>query len=309
MDINDIYLLLQNLATKGGYNTTITTNDFNIHWASAERKYYNKQYGNENEYQPGNPIPRIAYPGTIKVSTSLSRFSSNPITITIDGNGQYVKPDDMYYVDSLSYTPDNIAPPVSIERIEKQELADRLVSYIQPPTALFPIYVEYSTFLQFYPITLAQATLSYLKKPIPGKWGFALPGGVGGTNLTGGTGYTDGTYPNTPLTGSFAGIGAVGTVTVVAGIVTSVTITTVGTGYLVGDLLTATGIGAGTGFQLQVTSLVNVRQLYSVDNSTQTTWMDADIDQIVYICLSDIAIFNRDPELAQFAQQKSTTGI
>lgn len=66
---------------------------------------------------------------------------------------------------------------------------------------------------------------------------------------------TTGTYTNTTLTGG-TGAGAQGTVTVTAGSVTGVTITTAGSGYLIGDSLafTVTG-GSGT---CAVATLVSV---------------------------------------------------
>jgi hypothetical protein len=64
-----------------------------------------------------------------------------------------------------------------------------------------------------------------------------------------GSGYTDGVYAGITLnnvTGS--GSGAVATITVTSNSVSNVDITTSGSGYQEGDILTATGIGPGTGF-------------------------------------------------------------
>lgn len=67
--------------------------------------------------------------------------------------------------------------------------------------------------------------------------------------LAGGSGYTNGTHTAIALTGSATGTGCIATIVVAGGIVTSVTVTTAGQQYKVGDVLTATtGIGAGTGF-------------------------------------------------------------
>lgn len=73
--------------------------------------------------------------------------------------------------------------------------------------------------------------------------------------LTGGSGYTNGTYPNHALTGG-TGTGAMATIIVAAGVVTSVTLTALGSGYTVNDILSATGLGAGTLFTVLVASLV-----------------------------------------------------
>lgn len=70
------------------------------------------------------------------------------------------------------------------------------------------------------------------------------------TGLTGGTSYTNGTYTNVALTGG-AGTGAQATVVVAGAVVTTVTITAPGSGYVVGNVLSATPAsigGTGSGF-------------------------------------------------------------
>lgn len=64
----------------------------------------------------------------------------------------------------------------------------------------------------------------------------------------GGTTYNNGTWTNTPLTG-VAGTGALGTVVVAGGIITSITVTSGGINYVVGEVITVdpTDIGAGDG--------------------------------------------------------------
>lgn len=87
-------------------------------------------------------------------------------------------------------------------------------------------------------------------------------GGVQGgaqllTSLAGGTGYDAGgthTYTAVPLTGG-AGAGAQATIVVTAGVVTAATITTPGTGYVVGNVLSASNTnlgGSGSGFTITV---------------------------------------------------------
>lgn len=73
--------------------------------------------------------------------------------------------------------------------------------------------------------------------------------------LVGGSGYTGtGTYTAVPFTGG-TGSGGKATIVVAGGTVTSVTITTVGTGYVPGDTLSASNAnlgGAGSGFSIKV---------------------------------------------------------
>ena len=75
--------------------------------------------------------------------------------------------------------------------------------------------------------------------------------------LVGGTLYTNGTYTNVTLTGG-SGSGAKATIVVAGNTVTTVTLTTPGNGYVVGDTLSATAAsigGTGSGFSIKVATI------------------------------------------------------
>lgn len=75
--------------------------------------------------------------------------------------------------------------------------------------------------------------------------------------LVGGSLYTNGTYTGVPLTGG-SGFDAEATIVVSGNAVTSVTITTAGNAYLVGDTLSATAAsigGTGSGFSIKVATV------------------------------------------------------
>jgi hypothetical protein len=78
--------------------------------------------------------------------------------------------------------------------------------------------------------------------------------------IIGGAAYTNGTYNNVTLTGG-TGIGAKATIVVAGGAVTTVTITAAGTGYTVGDSLTAPAAsigGTGSGFSVPIATIASV---------------------------------------------------
>lgn len=84
--------------------------------------------------------------------------------------------------------------------------------------------------------------------------GNAQGGIVTTTTLVGGSSYTNGTYTNVPLTGG-SGTGAQATVVVAGNVVTSVTITAGGSGYIPPNALSATAAtigGSGSGFSILV---------------------------------------------------------
>ncbi len=72
-----------------------------------------------------------------------------------------------------------------------------------------------------------------------------------------GTGYTDGTYTDVALTGG-TGVNAKATVVVSGNVVTSVTLTNIGSGYSVSDSLTGT-VPGGTGWSITVTAINAVK--------------------------------------------------
>lgn len=87
--------------------------------------------------------------------------------------------------------------------------------------------------------------------------GADLDGAVSTGSITAGSGYASATYTGVPLTGG-TGSGAVATIIVSGGVVTSVTPTAGGLDYVIGDALSAPASslgGVGSGFQWTVTAL------------------------------------------------------
>lgn len=85
--------------------------------------------------------------------------------------------------------------------------------------------------------------------------------------LVAGTTYTNGTYTSVPVTGG-SGTGALATVVVSGGVVTSVTVTTAGNAYAVGDVLSfaASSVGGtGSGASFKVATLTTGTEDTTVD--------------------------------------------
>ena len=98
------------------------------------------------------------------------------------------------------------------------------------------------------------------------------------SNLVGGSAYTNGTYTTVPLTGG-SGTGAEATVIVSGNAVTTVTITTEGNSYLIGDTLSAASAsigGTGSGFSVKVATVdsnfsANAQNLWQFDGFFDAT--------------------------------------
>lgn len=96
------------------------------------------------------------------------------------------------------------------------------------------------------------ATGNYKPMPITGTGGVETFGAI-----TPGSAYTNGTYSDVALTGG-TGTGARATIVVAGGVVTTVTKTANGSGYTVGNSLSATAAsigGTGTGFAVAVATV------------------------------------------------------
>lgn len=127
------------------------------------------------------------------------------------------------------------------------------LTFLLGPTPDASYYVELHYY--YYPVSIVQGVINTLGA------------------VTGGSGYTNGTYENVALTGG-SGSGAKATITVSGGAVTSVTLTSGGSYYVVGNTLSAstTDIGAGTSFSVPVSA---------VDNASGTSWLGDNFDTVL----------------------------
>ena len=286
--ISEIYNLIKYRANKNGFNGTFSPVDMNLLFPRAEIKLFNRLYDSYYKNQ--------------KVSDALSPFMSDPTAITVLSTGRYTFPVGMFHVDALTHTISGIQ--YEITRVEKDRIANHLSSVIEAPSLEFPIYTQYSTFLQFYPVALATATLVYLKSPIPAVYGYTLNGITTLNTLVNGTLYINGTYTGVTLTGG-TGTGAKATIIVSGGGVTSVTVTTAGNGYVLGNVLSASSAnigGTGSGFAITVSQVSGRNPVYNPVTSVQTQFQDDEVEELIYYVLQDLGMNMRDGMLQQFAQ-------
>ena len=159
--IDEVKSLLKFRASKGGYNGDLSPNEFNLIWPRAERRYFNRLYK--------------AYKVNKANSDALNPFKSDPTPITVDINGKYTKPITLLHIDSIRH--DFNGAEVEVKEVYDDRLASHLDSTYDAPSLRFPIYTEYSTYLQFYPKALANCQLVYLQSFTPSKWGYTVVSG------------------------------------------------------------------------------------------------------------------------------------
>jgi hypothetical protein len=176
MNINQAHQFIDFLVRQSNSGVYLSPTEQDLILNRAQTQYFNKLYGNQNDYRYDRPVPKISYAITEKISRSLAPFLSDPTALVIDGNGQVNTPTDLYQTVSVTHTVSSV--DYEVTRVEQDRVSNNLTSSIEAPDAKYPIYTQLRTKLQFYPKDLATATIIYLKKPIDMVWGYTLVNGV-----------------------------------------------------------------------------------------------------------------------------------
>lgn len=176
MNINQAHQFIDFLIRQSNSGVYLSPTEKDLILNRAQTQYFNKLYGNQNDYRYDRPVPKISYAVTEKISRSLAPFLSDPTPITIDSNGQVATPTDLYQTVSITHLHNGIENEVT--RVEHDRIANNLSSVIEAPDNQYPIYAQLRNKLQFYPKTLATATIIYLKKPVDMVWGYTIVSGV-----------------------------------------------------------------------------------------------------------------------------------
>jgi hypothetical protein len=137
----------------------------------AQLWYFNRLYGNVEEYQAGRPIPRLGYGMTSAIHDHLSPFK-NTSTTSSNSSGVLSLPSGYAYL--IAVRKDNKAVPL----ISEDELAIRLDSYIFEPSSTEPVVIiSGKGELQFYPKeTHNNLEVDYLSRPTAPVFGFTQSG-------------------------------------------------------------------------------------------------------------------------------------
>ena len=174
--------------------------------------------------------------------------------INADGTYDYLLNKDVNYIRQAYPLPTDTAAPKYYALFGPQSTNAAELSFILGPTPDANYNVELHYY--YYPDSIVQSPVATLGA------------------ITGGSAYTNGTYLNVPLTGG-AGSGAVANIVVSGGAVTAVTLTQGGTGYVVGNTLSAAAStigGTGSSFSIPVAT---------VTNSNGQTWLGDNFDTVL----------------------------
>ena len=234
---------------------TFNLADMNTFITQAEQRIYNTvQFPSLRKNVTGtltSASPYLSAPDDYLATYSLA-------VIDASGNYEYLLNKDVNFIRQAYPNPTtDVGAPKYYglfgPTISGGEITNELSFILGPtPSAAYSVELHY----YYYPATIVQGVITLVSLVTPG------------------SSLTAGTYYDVPLTGG-SGSGALATIVVSGGYVSTVTITQGGSSYVVGDTISAsvTNIG-GTGTTFTGT-------VYSVSNSTGQTWLGDNFDSVL----------------------------
>ena len=308
----------------------MTPDEFNKIGSQVQREIFEAYFEDLNQ-QLRIPQSDMEYSDRVAVTDEkIAEFKTeNDQTIaekTIGGTNPFTTPSELYRLGSITYEP-NTATYKEMQRVGRAEIYNIRKAPLTAPTTNYPIYLYEDNKALVYPDTIINplhVKMQYVKKPTDIRWGYRI-----GTlnqyiftdyvydktalniddtlqitsNYT--SGATDATYLQAPYTGG-SGSGAEFTVVVSSGVVSSVLVTSQGSSYAVGDVITftdstfGTPIGGPFQVELEESNFFSQSQQgyinFGLHNSERT--------ELVLRILLYAGVVIRDPQIIQIAAQK-----
>lgn len=181
MKIDRIFTLVDFISNKHqrGY---LAPSEFNSLVEMVQWQMFKERYGLPEEYQPGQPVPRVAFEVTQKVTDDLRIFKKKA-NLNIDSDGKGTYPTD--YVHRISIRKNvtlstqcgsngatNSTRWIKVKLVDEDKMSYRLGSAIVQPSLEYPICSLMDTFVQFYPKDIGNVEFHYLRSPITPVWGY-----------------------------------------------------------------------------------------------------------------------------------------
>lgn len=171
MNINEVYTIVQFIANKNqsGY---ISPDDFNNAFNLAQQQYFRQLIEDIQGWDANRKRIRLpmgnAQPTIQKVAPFIIKVTATPVP----GTGILNKPADLANLLAVRVG-DNTK---RVWRVEHDRIADHLSSAVDPP-AESPIFTEYGTSYQFYPLSIGTVSFDYLRTPPDAVWAYTMSGG------------------------------------------------------------------------------------------------------------------------------------
>ena len=192
MNVNDFYTFVLFLLRKSQAGGNPSPDQFNLAMVRGFAATIMGEYGNTAEYQPGMPIPRVAWQATQKITDDLNFLIVDRKFRVVDGsvnipNGttvlDYSNAVAEEYMHLSSITSDFAykdrdgvlqTQRVPVDVIRHDQKGAVLSSSIVKPKVRYPACSFYKGYLDICPKSLDSVWLTYLRQPAEPKWGSTL---------------------------------------------------------------------------------------------------------------------------------------
>ena len=176
IDVNELYEFVKFVANKeqSGY---IKPDEFNLVADRAQMQFFMERYNNPAEYQPGRPIPRVAFQQSQKVSDDLRIFVTSEDVSS--GDDISALNDDYVHLVSLRTTTDR-----HVKLLDDAELGHVLNSALTPPSSTYPVAYIVDDQINIVPNTTT-CTITYLRRPAKPEWVYFQDADGNPTDATG----------------------------------------------------------------------------------------------------------------------------
>lgn len=167
MSVDELYQLAQFISNKN-QNGYISPEDFNLLINQAQTSFLDYLLGEFQQYQYGKSKARVEYSQNANTRNRLQPLIYN-YNLTVNSNGFVTYPSDFIQTDAMwTYYGNN-----RVRYVQQDRLWSVYNSKIDPVSAN-PIYLLEQEGYQFYPSSIANARLSYIKNPTRIYWAYTL---------------------------------------------------------------------------------------------------------------------------------------
>lgn len=166
--VDQVYKLMLYSVAKNLQDGYLSPDDFNLLMPQAEKSYLDYLLGQYQKYQPGRPVPPVAFAQTERVRNSLIPLIYGTV-LNIDSQGIAPYPSDYEYTDAMW----SVYGFQRVRFVQQDKLWSMYNSVIDP-IETNPVYELKQEGFQFYPVNLSQARMSYVRTPPYMVWRYYL---------------------------------------------------------------------------------------------------------------------------------------
>jgi hypothetical protein len=168
MNADQVYSICKYIVSKNIQQGYLSPEDFYVVINQSQNEYLDFILGQYQKYQPGRPIPVVAFAQNERVRTTVAPLIYGTVLAINSTTGISPFPSDFEQVDAMW----SLYGLYNIPFIQQDKLTSRYRSTIDPVTTVNPVYLIKHEGFQFYPETLGSARMSYVRTPPSIVWAY-----------------------------------------------------------------------------------------------------------------------------------------